>query len=198
MASASDHRAHAALQPADCLILLPQRLPAAVETSIRPAHYPAECTQSDAFLQPSLRARKGRANSNSFRTRISPEIVLFALAAGSALRQLSPCDYVRFWRWAPSASVNLPSIKGAGSPHYTVIRLKISFCSATYRPKAHRPIYRDLGALVHSKYLYFSVRHIALIVGAWSRSSSSGSTGEQQSGAPDASRGDGMIITKPG
>ena len=66
MASASDHRAHAALQPADCLILLPQRLPAAVETSIGPAHYPAECTQSDAFLQPSLRARKGRANSNSF------------------------------------------------------------------------------------------------------------------------------------
>src|ERR1700732_2045405 len=65
MASASDYRAHAALQPADCLILLPQRLPAAVETSIRPAHYPAECTQSDAFLQPSLRARKGRANSNS-------------------------------------------------------------------------------------------------------------------------------------
>src|SRR5467141_961779 len=67
MASASDHRAHAALQPADCLILLPQRLPAAVETSIGLAHYPAECTQSDAFLQPSLRARKGRANSNSFR-----------------------------------------------------------------------------------------------------------------------------------
>src|SRR6202047_462314 len=66
MASASDHRAHADLQPADCLILLPQRLPAAVETSIGPAHYPAECTQSDAFLQPSLRARKGRANSNSF------------------------------------------------------------------------------------------------------------------------------------
>src|SRR5580700_10823321 len=66
MASASDHRAHAALQPADCLILLPQRLPAAAETSIGPAHYPAECTQSDAFLQPSLRARNGRANSNSF------------------------------------------------------------------------------------------------------------------------------------
>src|SRR5258706_10172922 len=66
MASASDYRAHAALQPADCLILLPQRLPAAVETSIGPAHSPAECTQSDAFLQPSLRARNGRANSNSF------------------------------------------------------------------------------------------------------------------------------------
>src|SRR6202035_2595265 len=66
MASASDHRAHAALQPADCLILLPQRLPAAAETSIGPAHYPAECTQSDAFLQPSLRARNGRANSTSF------------------------------------------------------------------------------------------------------------------------------------
>src|ERR1700726_4087832 len=69
MASASDHRAHAALQPADCLILLPQRLPAAVETSIGPAHYPAECTQSDAFLQPSLRPRNGRANSNSFSSR---------------------------------------------------------------------------------------------------------------------------------
>src|SRR6202035_5807328 len=66
MASASAHRAHAALQPADCLILLSQRLPAALETSIGPAHYPAECTQSDAFLQPSLRARYGRANSNSF------------------------------------------------------------------------------------------------------------------------------------
>src|ERR1700730_14698482 len=74
MASARDHRAHAALQPADCLVLLPQPLPAAVEPSIGPAHYPAECTQSDAFLQPSLRARKGRANSNSFsRTRrLSP------------------------------------------------------------------------------------------------------------------------------
>jgi hypothetical protein len=31
-----------------------------------------------------------------------------------------------------------------------------------------------------------------------SRLSSSGSTGEQQSGAPDASSGDGMIIPKPG
>src|SRR6202035_152580 len=68
MASASDHRAHAALQPADCLILLHQRLPATVETSIGPAHYPAECTQSDAFLQPSLRDRNGRANSNSLGT----------------------------------------------------------------------------------------------------------------------------------
>src|ERR1700730_8524162 len=78
MASASDHRAHAALQPADCLILLPQRLPAAVETSIGPAHSPAECTQSDAFLQPSLRARKGRANSNSFpgRPAITPQIAM--------------------------------------------------------------------------------------------------------------------------
>src|ERR1700750_1123707 len=70
MASASDHRAHAALQPADCLILLPQRLPAAVETSIGPAHYPAECTQSDAFLQPSLRARNGGANSDSFSRKV--------------------------------------------------------------------------------------------------------------------------------
>ena len=35
----------------------------------------------------------------------------------------------------------------------------------SYLPtQAHRPIYRDLGALVHSKYLYDSVRHTALIV----------------------------------
>ena len=33
-----------------------------------PSHYPAECTQSHAFIQPSLRARTGRANSNSFFT----------------------------------------------------------------------------------------------------------------------------------
>src|SRR5438067_13214470 len=80
--------------------------------------------------------------------------------------------------------MNLPSIKRAGSPHYTVIRLKTSFCSATYRPRAHRPNYRDLGALGHSKYLYHSVRHNALIVGTWSRSSSSGSMGEQQAEHP--------------
>jgi hypothetical protein len=36
-----------------------------------------------------------------FALEFPPEIVLFALAAGSALRQLSPCDYVRFWRCAP-------------------------------------------------------------------------------------------------
>src|ERR1700732_1572337 len=67
--------------------------------------------------------------------------------------------------------------------------VKTSFCSATSRPKAHRPSYRDLGAFVHSKYLHHSVRHNALIVGAWSRSSSSGSMGERQRGAPDASGG---------
>src|SRR6202035_2458301 len=93
MASASDHRAHAALQPADCLVLLPQRLPAAVETSIGPAHYPAECTQSDAFLQPSLRARKGRANSNSFSSELAvtrrPSAVTTSTA--NTLSQASPC-----------------------------------------------------------------------------------------------------------
>src|SRR5580700_3446966 len=85
MASASDHRAHAALQSADCLILLPQRLPAAVETSIGPAHYPAECTQSDAFLQPSLRARNGRANSNSL---IRPAAGMTATRLGSYHRRV--------------------------------------------------------------------------------------------------------------
>src|SRR6476469_4329107 len=96
MALASDHRAHAALQPADCLILLPQRLPAAVETSIGPAHYPAECTQSDAFLQPSLRARKGRANSNSLCQKrwaahaSSPRVVHLREALHSAAAELDP------------------------------------------------------------------------------------------------------------
>src|SRR5215471_15144176 len=65
MASASDPPAHPALQPADRLILPPQHPPAAVETSIGPPHYPAECTHSHASVQPSLRARKGHANSDS-------------------------------------------------------------------------------------------------------------------------------------
>src|SRR5262249_14811122 len=65
MASASDPPAHPALQPADQLILPPQQPPAAVETSIGPPHCPAEGTQSDAFVQPSLRARQGHANSDS-------------------------------------------------------------------------------------------------------------------------------------
>src|SRR5262249_42313040 len=47
MASASHPPAHPALQSADRLILSPQPPPAAVETSIGPPHYPAECTQSD-------------------------------------------------------------------------------------------------------------------------------------------------------
>src|SRR5215469_9968629 len=67
MASASDPPAHPALQPADRLILPPLPPRAAVETSIGPPHYPAESTQSHAFVQPSLRARKGHANSDSFR-----------------------------------------------------------------------------------------------------------------------------------
>src|SRR5215471_18098585 len=66
MASASDPPAHPALQPADRLILPPQHPPAAVETSIGPPHYPAECTHSHAPVQPSLRARTGHANSDSF------------------------------------------------------------------------------------------------------------------------------------
>src|SRR5215467_1457507 len=69
MASASDPPAHPALQPADQLILPPQQPPAAVETSIGPPHCPAEGTQSDAFVQPTLRARQGHANSDSFPSR---------------------------------------------------------------------------------------------------------------------------------
>src|SRR5215467_5109113 len=72
MASASDPPAHPALQPADRLILPPLPPRAAVETSIGPPHYPAESTQSHAFVQPSLRARKGHANSDSFNRACAP------------------------------------------------------------------------------------------------------------------------------
>jgi hypothetical protein len=41
---------------------------------------------------------------------------------------------------------------------------KISFLSATYGPKAHPPIYRDISALVHYQYSRDSLRHIGLIV----------------------------------
>src|SRR6516165_312556 len=59
MASASHPPAHPALQPADRLILPPQQPPAAVETSIGPPHYPAECTQSDAFVNRACAPARG-------------------------------------------------------------------------------------------------------------------------------------------
>src|ERR1700747_3275458 len=50
LASASHHHPHAALQPTDCLILLPQRLPAAVETSIaRPTTPPSALSHTRSF-----------------------------------------------------------------------------------------------------------------------------------------------------
>src|SRR6476469_7708354 len=109
MALASDHRAHAARHPADCLILLPQRLPARVETAIGPAHYPAECTQSDAFLQPSLRARKGRANSNSFMPRFSASWKRCSFSImGSAI--------YRFLQSPGRGYANLVSVSGYATP----------------------------------------------------------------------------------
>src|ERR1700731_1857809 len=112
MASASDHRAHAALQPADCLILLPQRLPAAVETSIGPAHYPAECTQSDAFLQPSLRAPKGRANSNSF---VHPLQSLILLRPANHMRSAGAREWARGKLPAPICHNNAAAVGCDGS-----------------------------------------------------------------------------------
>src|SRR5271165_1382953 len=70
-----------------------------------------------------------------FRARISSEIVPLFPAAGSALRPLTPCDHVRFRRSAPTASVNLPSIKRAARPHYTIIRLKTQFIQLLTDPK---------------------------------------------------------------
>ena len=50
LASASHHHPHATLQPTDCLILLPQRLPAAVETSIaRPTTPPSALSHTRSF-----------------------------------------------------------------------------------------------------------------------------------------------------
>src|SRR5215472_5140554 len=76
MPSASDRPARPALQPADRLIPPPQQPPAAVETSIGPPHYPAECapSQTRSFNRACAPARgtqtlirfKGHANSDSF------------------------------------------------------------------------------------------------------------------------------------
>src|SRR5215813_13511363 len=95
MASASDPPAHPALQPADRLILPPQHPPAAVETSIGPPHYPAECTHSHASVQPSLRARTGHANSDSLvrlKTAIDREKFDFPAAFGSLREGLGTCS----------------------------------------------------------------------------------------------------------
>src|SRR5262252_2415089 len=88
MASASDPPAHPALQPADRLILPPQHPPAAVETSIGPPHYPAECTHSHASVQPSLRARTGHANSDSFLIRFgsAPRLQTASVSRGASTR----------------------------------------------------------------------------------------------------------------
>ena len=105
--------------------------------------------------------------------------------------------YIRRSEDSNSPTERRPSFGVPARPHYTIIRSKTSFCSDTYGPKAHRPIYRDLGALVHSKYSYDSVGHPALIVALGHARHPQGPR-EQQSGAPDASGGNGMIITKPG
>ena len=55
--------------------------------------------------------------------------------------------------------------KEPARPHHTPIWLKTSFRSATYGPKPHRPIYRDIKApLVHYQYSRDSLRHTVLIV----------------------------------
>src|ERR1700730_4371396 len=47
------------------------------------------------------------------------------------------------------------------------IRLKTSFCSATYGPKVLRPIYRDLSVFVHYQYSRDSIRHTVPIGSTW-------------------------------
>jgi hypothetical protein len=65
-------------RPAGCRIPPPDHLPPAVEISIRLLCYPAENSRSDASVQPSLRARQGGANSDSF------DIVVLNRRAGVA------------------------------------------------------------------------------------------------------------------
>src|SRR5215467_11266200 len=102
MASASDPPAHPALQPADRLILPPQQPPAAVETSIGSPHYPAEGTQSDAFVQPSLRARQGHANSDSFRRHLAgskmPKETFFTAISRWRVVSRRALDASGFWQ----------------------------------------------------------------------------------------------------
>src|SRR5215471_21336728 len=71
MASASHPPAHPACNLPTGSSYRLNKPPAAVETSIGPPHYPAECTQSHASVQPSLRARTGHANSDSFRRHLA-------------------------------------------------------------------------------------------------------------------------------
>src|SRR5258708_40216841 len=59
---------------------------------------------------------------------------------------ISRCDYGGFPAHAASPTVNFPSIKGAGPTTPRHDRAKTSFCSATYGPKWHPAIYRDISA----------------------------------------------------
>src|ERR1700745_400432 len=87
-----------------------------------------------------------------------------------------------------AARVNLPSIKRAGSTTLHRNRLKTSFYSATYGPKALRSIYRDLSVLVHYQYSRDSVRYTVPIVALGSHSCPSGFTGHSRLRAADTQR----------
>jgi hypothetical protein len=71
-------------------------------------------------------------------------------------------------------------LRAMGGDKRSVDRTPRDFLAAWGRGDAGLVPCGACDALVHSKYLHPSVRHIALIVGTWSRSSSSGSTGEQR------------------
>jgi hypothetical protein len=61
----------------------PERPPPTVETSIGQSFYPSENPRSDAFVQPSLRAGKRRANSDSFN---SDSLALSCKVASAGVR----------------------------------------------------------------------------------------------------------------
>src|SRR6201987_2189215 len=67
-------------------------------------------------------------------------------------------------------------------------RLKASFYSATYGPKALRSISRDLSVLVHYQYSRDSVRYTVPIVALGSHSCPSGFTGHSRLRAADTQR----------
>src|SRR5262252_5563976 len=91
MASASHPPAHPALQSADRLILSPQQPPAAVETSIGPPHYPAECTQSD--------------QTRSFNRACAP-------ARGTQTLIRFPADFRSVWEGLETCSGHLKTLTG--------------------------------------------------------------------------------------
>src|ERR1700731_4015545 len=87
--------------------------------------------------------------------------------------------------------------RGPARRHYTIIRLKTQFVQLLTDPKRIDQ-FTVISALLSTPNICMILSDIPLLLRHLIALVSSGSTGEQHSGAPDASGGGGMIITKPG